>query len=408
MKIAISVVILAFLFLVVIESIYSWRKNKALFRLNDTLSNLGIGVGSRIFGLFSKIFLLLVYVWMYENVSLFNIPFTWWSVVLCLILFDFLFYWAHRWGHEVNFFWGAHSVHHQSEEYNLSVALRQSWIHDTLAFVIFLPIPLLGFDVVTFAIASSVDSFYQFWIHTRVIKKMPNWFEFVFNTPSHHRVHHGINPKYIDKNHAGVFIIWDRMFGTFQKEEEEPVYGITKQLKSWNPFWANVHYYIELIEISKGFNSVKDKIRLIFSKPGWMPENLGGYKPVESIHDNPKYDVTTNKLMMRYVFVQFVLILVGTIALLYHFENLTLGYQLLSSFVILLSVGICGAILENKTWIRIAEHVRLIVILLGLNTLYFSWYPDWSTVVLVLSAIGFVYFNIWFFLRSGEATKSVA
>lgn len=408
MKIVITGVISVFLLLVVIESIYSLRRKKNLFRLNDTLSNLAVGVGSRIFGLFTKAFLLFVYVWMYENVSFIKIPFTWWSVVLCLILFDFLFYWAHRWGHEINFFWGAHSVHHQSEEYNLSVALRQSWIHDFIAFVIFLPIPMLGFDVVTFAIASSVDSFYQFWIHTKVIKKMPDWFEFIFNTPSHHRVHHGINPKYIDKNHAGVFIIWDRMFGTFQKEEEEPTYGITKQLNSWNPFWANIHYYIELFQISGSIKRFGDKIKLIFSKPGWLPEELGGYKAVTTMHNNPKYDENPSNFMLRYVVVQFVLILAGTMALLYHFENLTLLFQLLSAFVIMLSVGICGAILENKSWVRVAEHLRLAVILLGLNALYFRWYPDWSIIVLVLSIAGFIYFNAWFFLRSERENKSVA
>lgn len=375
--------------------------------MNDTLINLGIGVGSRIFGLFNKIFLLFVYVWMYDHVAFFKIPITWWSFVLCFILFDFLFYWAHRWGHEVNFFWGAHSVHHQSEEYNLSVALRQSWIHDTLAFVIFLPIPILGFDVATFAIVSSLDSFYQFWIHTKVINKMPKWFEFIFNTPSHHRVHHGINPKYIDKNHAGVLVIWDRIFGTFQKEEEEPTYGITTQLNSWNPFWANIHYYVEMFQTSKQFHSFKDKLKLIFSKPGWLPEELGGYQSVTKIHHNLKYDIKASPLMMRYVFVQFLLVIIATIALVYHFDNLTLPFQLLSGFVILLSVGICGAIIEHKSWARPLEHLRLVVILLGLNALYLKWYPSWANVVLILSIAGFIYFNIWFFLRSQKHTSTV-
>lgn len=237
------------LFLLIgIEWYYLRKKNIDGYRVNDSVNNLVVGLGQQVWGLVFKGFLFGVYIYFYNHFALIKIPATWWSFVLCLIAFDFFFYWAHRLGHEMNIFWAAHSVHHQSEEYNLSVALRQSWFHSALAFFIFLPIPMMGFDPVIFGAAAVTHTLYQFWIHTKAVGKLHPWIEFWINTPSHHRVHHAINPKYIDKNHAGVFMIWDRMFGTFKEEDtnEEIIYGITTQLKSWNPIWANVHYFVEM------------------------------------------------------------------------------------------------------------------------------------------------------------------
>ncbi len=265
-----------FFLLMGIEWYLGYRKNKQLYRLNDSINNLVIGIGSQVFNVAFKVLLLGMYVLLYDYIAIFKIPATWWSFLLALVLFDFLFYWAHRWGHEMNIFWGAHSVHHQSEEYNLSVALRQSWFHNLIAFPIFLPIPFLGFDPVTFGAAAAVQTLYQFWIHTRVVDKMHPWIEYWLNTPSHHRVHHAINPKFLDKNHAGMFMIWDRMFGTFKAEDDTEIYyGITTQLKSWNPAWANLHYYVEMMQNAKRMVWM-DKLKLIFAKPGWLPDYLGG------------------------------------------------------------------------------------------------------------------------------------
>lgn len=369
------------------------------YRFNDTITNLNIGIGNQVFNLFFQVMLLGAFSLIYDNFSFWHLPANAGTVLLCIVLFDFLFYWAHRWSHELNFWWGAHVVHHSSEEYNLSVALRQSWLHNIMAFVIFVPLPLLGFDPSVFLIAGSAHTLYQFWIHTKTIQKMPKWFEAVFNTPSHHRVHHGVNPKYIDKNHAGVFIIWDKLFGTFQAEEEEVVYGITSPLKSWNPVWANIHYYVELVKASRAMKFI-DKLRLIVARPGWRPDYMGGTIPIPEPDENRSlYNATAvGKWLNLYVLVQFVLILAGLCTFMYFFHELSWLYRITFFGVLILSTMICGAIMENKAWVAPAEYLRLVLVLVSLNSLYYIQYLDWFLVMVIGSGVGFVALNLWFTL----------
>lgn len=380
----------AFFLLMGAEYLYGRRKKKELYRLNDTVTNLNIGVGSQAFGLVSKVILMGVYVVFQENFGLFALPANVWTFIACLVLFDFLFYWAHRWGHTINIFWGAHGVHHQSEEYNLSVALRQSWFHNLLAFFIFLPIPVLGFPKEAFIPAAAAHTLYQFWIHTKTVDKLPKWIEFWLNTPSHHRVHHGINPKYIDKNHGGVFILWDRLFGTFQEEEEEPTYGITTQLKSWNPTWANFHYYVEMFQAMRKMSRWQDKLRMLVAKPGWRPEEMGGMQEVPEVNEetHQKYDKKSGPKLHFYVLVQFAGIIAGLMAYLHHFDTISTFYQWFFLIIMVLSLMICGGIFENKKWVVYAEYARLGVIALALNSYYYYWHPDWMTVMGIASAAG--------------------
>jgi sterol desaturase/sphingolipid hydroxylase (fatty acid hydroxylase superfamily) len=172
--------------------------------------------------------------------------------------------------HEINAIWATHIVHHQSEEYNLTVALRQSWFQAFFSTLFYLPLAWIGFDPITTVTVIAFNTLYQFWIHTELIKNM-GWFEWIFNTPSHHRVHHGSNPEYIDKNHGGTLIVWDRIFGTFQAEQVAPVYGITTPLRSWNPFHANFHYWNDLIQLSARASRATDKLKVFFAAPGWQP-----------------------------------------------------------------------------------------------------------------------------------------
>jgi alkylglycerol monooxygenase len=383
MKSPVLLAIPAFFLLIAIEALYAHRKGKKVYRLNDTVANLSLGIGNQLVGVLAKGFLIVIFMFVYQHYALFKLPVTWWSFILCLLLFDFLFYWAHRLGHESNLFWGAHVVHHQSEEYNLSVALRQPWFHDFISFFIFLPVPLLGFNPKTFVIAAGVQTLYQFWIHTRVIHKMPRVMEYFFNTPSHHRVHHAVNPKYIDKNHGGVFIIWDRMFGTFKAEEapEEITYGITTQFKSWNPVWANMHYYKEMIQKARQMTNWRDKLHMIFAKPGWLPDYLGGFQSTQEIDKDThsKYDHDTTPLFRTYGAIQFVITLAGTVMYLDHFSTITVFYKWLSILIV-------GAIFERKAWIRKAEIVRLLLVLISLNSYYYYWYNNWLNIMEVSSA----------------------
>ncbi|MFN8283193.1 MAG: sterol desaturase family protein [Chitinophagales bacterium] len=390
-----------FLGMVVLEYFAMRKKNKDYYHMNDAITNLNIGVGHVVSKVIVGVFLVWIYDLVYHHARIITIPSGVFSFVFCLIAYDFFFYWAHRVGHEMNIFWGAHGVHHQSEYYNLAVGLRQSWIHAVLAFFIFLPIPFLGVDPATFFSILSINSFYQFWIHTDVVKRMPKWFEAIFNSPMHHRVHHGRNPKYIDKNHAGMFIIWDKLFGTYQEEEETPNYGVTRPINSWNPAWANVEYYVSMFKNAKRFSSVKDKLKYIIAKPGWQPEDAGGTIPVPEIDKDYKpFDASPiNKGLSWYVLVQFLFIIIGLVSYLYHYDKLPMFYKVLGYLLVMISTVICGAIMEQKNWVKYAEYARLLIILAGLNSLYYISFNGWFYIMLIPSVILTAYFLAWFTLN---------
>jgi len=181
----------------------------------------------------------------FYNLTPWSIPTTWWSFIICLVSLDFFRYWAHRIAHEQRFWWSTHVVHHSSTHYNFSVSFRLSWTQN-LKLIFFLPVIMMGFDPLLFFICHQIEVLYQFWIHTELIRKLPRPIEYIFTTPSHHRVHHAVNEKYIDKNYGSTFIIWDRMFGTFQEEEEQAVYGITKPVNSFNPVYLVFHAWGDL------------------------------------------------------------------------------------------------------------------------------------------------------------------
>jgi alkylglycerol monooxygenase len=363
--IALSVPI--FFILIGIELFYDFYKKLKYYRFSDSISNLSQGIGSQITGLFMKTALFFGYKYIFENWRLFDIPDTIWTWIILFIGVDFFYYWFHRMSHEVNVLWAAHIVHHQSEEYNLTVALRQSWFQSWFAWVFYLPLALIGFDPLMFVTLSAFNTLYQFWIHTRTIKNM-GILEYILNTPSHHRVHHGSNPKYIDKNHAGTLIIWDRLFGTFQKEEEEVYYGITTPLASWNPVWANFHYWVELWSTAKKTANYKDRIKIFIKPPGWFPEQFGGFKsaPEIDIEKYQKFDSSYNNNIFFYVFFQFLIALTGASLLLFLYfklENLTLVF---ASTLVIFTLLSCGALLEKKPWVKHFEYLRITLSILGL------------------------------------------
>lgn len=365
---------------ILIEFIWGRFKKTDFYNFEDTITNLNIGIGNQAFNTLLKVLLMTIYGYIYTNIAPFKMESGTLSFILCFIVFDFIFYWAHRFGHEMNIFWAAHIVHHQSQEYNLSVALRQSWFHNALAFVLFLPIPFLGFDPLIFAAAAGFNTIYQYWIHTKYIKSL-GIFEWLFNSPSHHRVHHATNPKYLDKNYGGTFIIWDRLFGTFQKEEEEPVYGITVPLNSWNPVWANLHVFRDIIKGWKKLNTFWSKLVLPFKRPEYLG-NLLGQKTAREITEQ-KYRTKVPLNMQIYVFFQFVVLTFGLVGYMNHFEELSTFYKLTMFTLIVLTTLNCGAIMENKKWVNIVEIVRFAAFLPLYNTLYlFNYKPFlWHTIV---------------------------
>jgi len=350
-----------FFILIGIELAYAFYKKLKYYRFNDSISNLSQGIGSQITGLFVKTLLFFGYKYIFENWRLFDLPTTIWVWILLFIGVDFFYYWFHRMSHQVNALWAAHIVHHQSEEYNLTVALRQSWFQSWFAWVFYLPLAFIGFDPIMFVTLSAFNTLYQFWIHTRAIKHM-GFLEHILNTPSHHRVHHGSNPKYIDKNHAGSLIIWDKMFGTFQKEEEEVYFGITTPLASWNPVWANFHYWVELWQTAKKSDKLLDKIKVFIKPPGWYPDSLGGFKsaPEIDVENYKKYDDTYHFHVILYVLFQFIVALACGSALLFLNTKMNLSDLTYASIFTILTLLTCGAMLEQKTWLRSFELIRLL------------------------------------------------
>ena len=252
-------------FFVALEFYLGKRKNLELYSGKDFLASLSIGVVNVLLNSVMKIGVFIVFLFFY-NLSPFKIPFTWWSFILCFIALDFCRYWAHRLAHEQRFWWSTHVVHHSSEHYNFSVSFRLSWTQN-LKIVFFLPVVMMGFHPLVFLIVHQLEVLYQFWLHTELIRKLPKPIEYIFTTPSHHRVHHSTNEKYIDKNYGSTLIIWDRIFGTFQIEEEQPVYGITKPVNSYNPVYLVFHEWIEVFKDLGQAKSPKMVWQILFGSP---------------------------------------------------------------------------------------------------------------------------------------------
>lgn len=351
-----------FFILIGIELAWNFYRKLNYYRLNDSIANLSQGIGQQLTGIFMKTALFFGYKYIFEHWRLLDLPQSIWIWIILFISVDFFYYWFHRMSHQVNALWAAHIVHHQSEEYNLTVALRQSWFQGWFSWVFYLPLAFAGFDPIMFLTLSSFNTLYQFWIHTRTIKSMGP-LEWILNTPSHHRVHHGSNPKYIDRNHAGTLIIWDRIFGTFQKEEEEVYYGITTPLASWNPIWANVHYWDELLRTARQSPRWGDKINVFLKPPGWFPAHLGGFKPAPEIDPQlyKKYDPQYHQQLTGYVLIQFVVGLAAGSAILFLQGSLPSAALISGTTFVIFTLLTCGALLEEKKWKVKFEYARLVL-----------------------------------------------
>ena len=367
-----------FFALIGVELLVARWQGRKLYRLNDTLNDLHCGILQQVLGVFTKAIVFGVYAALFARGHLLEIPsdsLAAWAA--CFLGVDFFYYWFHRVSHESNLPWGAHIVHHSSEEYNLAVALRQGSFQHLFSWVFYLPLAWIGFPPLMFLACSSFNTLYQFWIHTRTIGRLGP-LEWVLNTPSHHRVHHGCDPKYIDKNYGGTLIVWDRLFGSFQREEEEPVYGITKPLADWNPVWANLHYYADLVALSRRAPTWRDKLEVWWRPPAWKPEwaPLG---PGETRERTPlthgesgKYDARAPRGLAVYALLQFLTVLAGTVFLLFARDHLPLAARAALAVLIVWTAANVGATFDGKRWVLVSELVRLAVLSLGAVALPFN------------------------------------
>jgi sterol desaturase/sphingolipid hydroxylase (fatty acid hydroxylase superfamily) len=260
-----------FLITIAIELYINWKEKLNLYEPKEALSSIGMGLGSLVIDIVMKGLAYGTYTYLYEHYSITQLGWHWWVWVLILFADDFTFYWHHRLSHEIRILWAAHVNHHSSQTMNLATALRQSWGEQLYKFFWWLWLPLLGFHPLMMMMMMSISLIYQYWVHTELIKKLPRWFEFLFNTPSHHRVHHASNVRYLDQNHAGILIIWDRLFGTFveEDEKEKPVYGITKNIHTYNLFKIASHEYIDIWRDVQRAPGLVNKLKYIFMPPGW-------------------------------------------------------------------------------------------------------------------------------------------
>jgi sterol desaturase/sphingolipid hydroxylase (fatty acid hydroxylase superfamily) len=242
------------------------------YDLRDSRTSLTMGLGNVTINVVWKLAVVAVYAALYELTPLRLDPGDWWVWVLLFFADDLAYYWFHRVSHESRVFWASHVVHHSSQHYNLSTALRQTWVPMTY-FPFWLPLPLLGFPVWMVLLAQAWSLIYQFWIHTERIQRLPRWVEGIWNTPSHHRVHHGANHQYLDKNYGGILIIWDRIFGTWEPEGERVRYGLTKNLTTFNPVHVAFHEYVAMWRDVRAAHDWRTRLNVIFRGPGWSADN---------------------------------------------------------------------------------------------------------------------------------------
>lgn len=351
-----------FFILIVVELFVAHRRGVSYYRVNDAINNISTGLLMQLAVLFAKGLLVAGYLWIYENFRFADFSTahagTW---IACFFGVDFAYYWFHRLSHEINFLWAAHVVHHQSEDYNLAVALRQSTVQPFFSSFFYWPLALIGFPPLIFMTCSAFNTLYQFWLHTQVIDTLGP-LEEVLVTPSHHRVHHGRNPIYLDRNHGGSFIIWDRLFGTFEREKETVVYGITTPLESWNPIWANLHYWVELFRTAIATRRPIDKLRTFVASPGWYPEDQGGVVAPPSVSSlTTKFDRAYPQLLSGYACFQFGLLVVLTIGLGLAGGSIALATKLAGVALIVWGLLNIGGLFDGRSWSFASEAGRVVV-----------------------------------------------
>lgn len=391
-----QVIVLAipvFLLMMLAEWALARRRGVVVYRFSDTVNSLSLGGLSQLSGLFTKLLAVGIYTLVYQSVALFpDRAFwsTWYGVVLALLFYDFCYYWLHRAGHEVAVFWAAHVVHHQSQQYNLSTALRQTSSGALLGWVFYLPMALAGVPPLIFGIVALIDLLYQFWVHTELVRKL-GWFDRVFCSPSNHRVHHAVNDRYLDKNYGGILILWDRMFGSFREEDEPCVYGTRAGLRSWDPLWANAEVYAQLLQDSRRAGNWADKMRVWFKPPGWRPADVAQRwpKPAFALAQVQVYDPPVARAAMGYAGVGFVLLLAAVALVLWFAHQLAPLEVAIWSATLAVTFWSLGAVLQSRLSVLGASVVQAAVLAtasatLDLQELHYLFKPLTMVLAIVL------------------------
>jgi alkylglycerol monooxygenase len=363
-----------FLLALLLELAVDRVRGTAYYRANDAINSLSAGTLSTTIGYFTRLFPAAIWAFVLQNFALVDVDVAWFDLsprgialwTLAILAFDFCYYWSHRCGHEISILWASHAVHHQSEDYNLSTALRQTSTGFLFTWIFYLPLFLLGMPFEVFLTANALDLIYQFWVHTQHIGRL-GWQDREFDTPSNHRVHHAQNEIYIDKNYGGILILWDRLFGTFQEElDDEPVvFGVRKPLANWNPFWANLQVYGYLWFDAVRTRRWRDKLGIWIRRTGWRPADVKAQFPKKSsdLTAFQKFNPPLGAAMRRYLVWQFVAAAFGVLWIGNLFAQSGGESVLLPCVLLWLTLYSFGLLSESRSYALRFELLRLFGIL---------------------------------------------
>ena len=357
-----------FFLMIGIEFIFGVIKGTNNYRLNDSIAAISLGLISRLPPLLNLGIQGVVWTYVATNLNMSLMPKdSWVTWVIAFLFYDLCYYWMHRMSHEVKVLWASHVVHHQGEEFNLSTALRQTSSGWLWKWIFYIPMFMVGIPGEVFFTVAAINLLYQFWVHTEHIKTL-GALELIFITPSNHRIHHAQNPEYIDANYGGVFIIWDRIFGTYipERDDLKPIYGTVKPLRSWNPIWSNLEIYHQMIRDTIHTKTLKNKIKVWFSSTRWRPDDVYEKFPhvTNDLEDFEKYDPDANRTTKFFTSVQFIInssistIIIFTIADQSYLQSCMLAIMLVASTTLVTSI------IENKKWGYQSELVRSIFTIL--------------------------------------------
>jgi sterol desaturase/sphingolipid hydroxylase (fatty acid hydroxylase superfamily) len=353
-----QVIVLAtpvFFLLIAIEFAWGWARKRNTYRLNDAVNSISLGMLSEITKVFTRLLRVGIYGAVYTTVSLVPVEqakefwMTWYGWLLALLFYDFCYYWLHRAGHECALFWAAHVVHHQSQDYNLSTALRQTSSGALFGWVFYLPMALAGVPPLVFGVVALIDLLYQFWVHTEHVPKL-GWFDRWFCSPSNHRVHHAVNDEYLDRNYGGVLVVWDRMFGSFKEEGAKCVYGTRSPLNSWDPLWSNAEVYWALAQDSWHARNWVDKVRVWFKPPGWRPADVAARfpKPPFDMSKVERFHPPLTGGVAWFGGIQFVLLLQCVALFLWHADTMPLSQSGVWLAALAAGLWAVGAVLQGR------------------------------------------------------------
>tara|TARA_B100001123_G_C15274829_1_gene1011738 strand:- start:549 stop:1793 length:1245 start_codon:yes stop_codon:yes gene_type:complete len=366
-SILISLAIPVFFLMIGIELIYGYAVGNNNYRLNDSIAAISLGLISRLPPMLNLGVQGIVWSSIATNYNLALLPTdSWITWVVAFVLYDVCYYWMHRLSHEIKVLWATHVVHHQGEEFNLSTALRQSSSGWLWKWIFYTPMFFIGVPGEVFFTVAAANLLYQFWVHTEHIRKL-GVLEYVLVTPSNHRVHHAQNAEYIDANYGGVFILWDRIFGSFieEKDELKPIYGTVKPLRSWNPIWSNLEIYHQMFRDSFHTKGIRNKIRVWFSGTGWRPDDVLEKFPHISndLNNFEKYDPACDAIKKTYSLIQFVINSIISVVLIFTVSNQSYLVTFGIAVMLVFSTSLVNLILENKQWAINLEIVRALFVM---------------------------------------------